>query len=522
MDPSSLPEIRHLVIQWLTRWHGVAHRTGSRMEFVYKNALTTIKAHDGPVRTVEDCAKIKFFGPKLCEKVKKSIHDHWKSKGIPFDEEKPAEDEDEEPSSQTSTSSKVSQSNGARRKKAYVPANRSGAYAILVALYEADKRYQQSCVQKSQLLELAQRYCDESMTKPKPGTHYTAFSSMKTLIKNEMVTSKQSRNAYYSLTDAGNELAKKLYDHLTEANGDEAATSEDDVESVTLNKRQDQFSLLSGSFEVTLLVDTREKVAGKTNIVSELLPYGVKAELRALPAGDFVWIAKEKVIQGTSTKNAPARELVFDFVIERKKADDLSSSIMDGRYHEQKQRLRNCGLQKPIYLVEGLNKNTNYAVPYRRLLQSITDSSVIDGFNVKCTRDFDDTINYLVSVTQYIERNFSKQNLLARAFDETPVDDFHLISYNSFEHSAKKITNFNVGEMFVKHLVQFAQMSIPKAKAIISQYPTLRHFIYAYDDCTSDKEKQRLIAKLKYGYNARCIGPVLSDKVCKFYNHQTD
>lgn len=65
MDASSLPDVRSFIIQWLTKWHGQASRTGSKMEFVYKNALNSIKAHDGPIKTAEDCSKIKYFG-KTC------------------------------------------------------------------------------------------------------------------------------------------------------------------------------------------------------------------------------------------------------------------------------------------------------------------------------------------------------------------------------------------------------------------------------------------------------------------------
>lgn len=44
---------------------------------------------------------------------------------------------------------------------------------------------------------------------------------------------------------------------------------------------------------------------------------------------------------------------VLDYVFERKKADDLSASIIDGRYKEQKMRLKNCGAANVVYLYEG-------------------------------------------------------------------------------------------------------------------------------------------------------------------------
>jgi crossover junction endonuclease MUS81 len=41
---------------------------------------------------------------------------------------------------------------------------------------------------------------------------------------------------------------------------------------------------------------------------------------------------------------------VLDYIIERKKADDLAASIIDGRYKEQKYRLKNCGAKNILYL----------------------------------------------------------------------------------------------------------------------------------------------------------------------------
>lgn len=57
------------------------------------------------------------------------------------------------------------------------------------------------------------------------------------------------------------------------------------------------------------------------------------------------------------TKKQPAAkeftDYILDFIVERKTADDLAASIMDGRYDEQKFRLKHCGLNNVIYLIEG-------------------------------------------------------------------------------------------------------------------------------------------------------------------------
>ncbi|CAE7785586.1 Mus81, partial [Symbiodinium microadriaticum] len=49
--------------------------------------------------------------------------------------------------------------------------------------------------------------------------------------------------------------------------------------------------------------------------------------------------------------------VVLDCIVERKTVLDLASSIVDGRYEEQKQRLSSCGVQHVVYLVEGVSLN---------------------------------------------------------------------------------------------------------------------------------------------------------------------
>ena len=60
------------------------------------------------------------------------------------------------------------------------------------------------------------------------------------------------------------------------------------------------------------------------------------------------------------------REVALDFVIERKRTDDLASSIVDGRFREQKQRLLNSSARFPIYVIEhyGTRSQKHHAVVF--------------------------------------------------------------------------------------------------------------------------------------------------------------
>ena len=46
-------------------------------------------------------------------------------------------------------------------------------------------------------------------------------------------------------------------------------------------------------------------------------------------------------------------EYVLDWIVERKRVDDLAASIIDRRYEQQKYWLRRCRIANIVYLVEG-------------------------------------------------------------------------------------------------------------------------------------------------------------------------
>jgi crossover junction endonuclease MUS81 len=57
----------------------------------------------------------------------------------------------------------------------------------------------------------------------------------------------------------------------------------------------------------------------------------VKYDIGKLSVGDFAWVVRSKSNLGQSES-----DLILDYVVERKRMDDLCQSIIDGRYKEQK------------------------------------------------------------------------------------------------------------------------------------------------------------------------------------------
>ncbi|KAL3874841.1 hypothetical protein ACJMK2_037803, partial [Sinanodonta woodiana] len=272
------------------------------------------------------------------------------------------------------------------------------------------------------------------------------------------------------------------------------------------------FILRPGEYDLILCIDNQEYYGGKGSskpLLHDLMKNGIECDLRRLHVGDMLWIAREKThaVPGQLTK-LKGRELVLDYIIERKRMDDLVSSFVDGRFKEQKFRLKHCGLKHPIYLVEDYGSMQHFSISEDRIKQAITNTQVIDGFQVKRTRDTKETVAYLTVMTRYLQSYFRVKTLQAVRLDEVqetarqfdinfPV--LKLVTFEEFNQSSAKSKALTVQEMFGRQLIQLYGMSAHKARAIVNIYPTPSHLFSAYDMCTVEKEKEGLLSTVKCG-----------------------
>lgn len=118
----------------------------------------------------------------------------------------------------------------------------------------------------------------------------------------------------------------------------------------------------------------------------------LKHEYRSLKVGDFTWIARDK--------DSKDHELVLPYIIERKRMDDFGASIKDGRFHEQKFRLRKCGLYNVIYLIENYGSNKHVGLPFQSLMQAIANTRVQDQFKVHVTDSLNNSARFLAMMTK--------------------------------------------------------------------------------------------------------------------------
>ncbi|XP_064407829.1 crossover junction endonuclease MUS81 [Latimeria chalumnae] len=296
-------------------------------------------------------------------------------------------------------------------------------------------------------------------------------------------------------------------------------------------KHAPEFTLRPGQFRIILCVDFIETTGGvslrKQELVTELKKNGVPFDVRKLHVGDFLWIAQEKVTPVPGQLRAPTpRELVLDYVVERKRMDDLCGSIIDGRFREQKFRLKRCGLRNPIYLVEDHGSAQHLSIPETTLHQAIVNTQVVDGFFIKRTKDVRESAAYLTIMTRYLRSLFSPKTLLSCTKEEESecreafspsAPSCVLMTFGEFSEGAVKHKAQTVKELFARQLMQISGISGEKAAAIVGKYSTPASLLGTYEELPTMAEKEKLLANIKCGNLQRNLGPVLSKLIAQLY-----
>lgn len=157
-----------------------------------------------------------------------------------------------------------------------------------------------------------------------------------------------------------------------------------------------------GNFTVQLILDNREVRAknDRDYIAFELTKKGITPIVRSLELGDALWVAKCLDPHLLSRYGEEGDEIVLDWIVERKRLDDLVGSIKDGRFHEQKFRLRKSGVRNVVYVIEEISMNLETAQKYHEaVVSAIASTQVVDGYFVKRTGKLDETIRYLARMT---------------------------------------------------------------------------------------------------------------------------
>ncbi|KAF8941018.1 Crossover junction endonuclease mus81 [Dissophora ornata] len=290
---------------------------------------------------------------------------------------------------------------------------------------------------------------------------------------------------------------------------------------------------LPGTFEICLVLDIRE-VRSQTDrdyIGQKLKDRGINVIKRALDIGDVIWIARLK-----DSSLGGLDELVLDYVVERKRMDDLVSSIKDGRFIEQKFRLRRSGLENVIYLIETYKMGETYDIGVDAIRTAMMSTQVQDGFFLRRTNHTDQTIDYLASITNALKRLYQSKTLYAipdEAIDRASYMDLQaymreilpdrpfLTSYKSFGTLNGKSETLVVKDTFVKMLMTIRGISSEKAIEIARVYGTPRALFSELDevgDRPSKEQRLKMLARTGSNVGRKKISEGLTAKVIEIWN----
>ncbi|XP_059057349.1 crossover junction endonuclease MUS81 [Achroia grisella] len=578
--------------EWLSELYEEANVKKSKLEPMLKEALDSISKYPLTLQTGAECAILKGFDKKLCRFLDRRLEVyHFNNSQNVEDVLVPTQNIQFEPNtisikhSSTSPSfniadnyipssnTKCSEKNPVEmcplneslcdrtnknspkkitkksKRKIYTPAYRSGGYAILITLLENSKENpDKPSLTKEMLIDGAQKHSEESFTRPKPDTFYTAWSNMSRLVSKGYVLKIRNKKVEYMLTDEGITLAEELMRDtatrptLNDIIFNDIVNTNTDVESVSLdgnlvnsvlphdfqssqrqlknyspvsNKEINNYvnvEMAPGSFDIILLIDKNE-TGGLTKkndpTVAQFNKYpDLKHEYRSLKVGDFTWIARSSVNR--------EQELVLPYVIERKRMDDLGASIKDGRFHEQKFRLRKCGLKNIIYMVENYGKNKHVGLPIQSLMQGLSNTRVQDGFKVHVTDSLSNSARFLAMMSKRLTIEYKNKYL--KGCNKEPVCE-ELMTFEYFNVTSSKTKPLTVKETFIKLLLQLRGVSVEKALAITNVYNTPALLIKAYQN-SDDKEGEFLLADLKYGDLSRKVGPLVSKSIFQLFSNR--
>jgi crossover junction endonuclease MUS81 len=293
-------------------------------------------------------------------------------------------------------------------------------------------------------------------------------------------------------------------------------------------------NLRPGSFTVELLLDTREvRTKNDRNYIqTELAKLGITCEQRALQVGDMVWVARihdQAIIEKLDMDDRKTPEVVLDYVVERKRLDDLDASIKDKRFLEQKFRLKRSGIQNGIYIIEDYGSVTNMEdMQHTRMVTSIAATQILDGFFVKRTRKLDDSIKYLACMTKLLKKTYesrslniiptsvltAQNHLLLRA-PKPESEEHHYITYQALASLASKSSALTVRDVFLKMLMCSRGITGDKAIEVQRYWQTPRSFVAAYKSRDhSQVEKKELLWRIAGDLmGKRKIGKAVSQKV---------
>ena len=225
--------------------------------------------------------------------------------------------------------------------------------------------------------------------------------------------------------------------------------------------------------EITLFVDTAERLTDDFAYFStQLQNRGVKVEKQKLWIGDYHWVLH------------PANSdtlYSLGVIVERKAAQDLAASIVDGRYQAQKRRIKDSGIHC-IYLLEGTTPSKFQMISHDSLINAITSTMLKYDFQVKVTRNVHDTINWLGRMTT--------------ALSHHRVTEGKLVPFEEFQEATNPARTATLRTVFGRQLRSVPACGAQATEAVLRQFATPRELYQALNQGKTTRARKKVLKSI--------------------------
>lgn len=517
-------DVKALFVAFLEDEAAAAAKRGSKAAFQIRRAIELLAAVSS-VTDLKSLRAVKYVGERTVTLLVNRLVVHCKQEGVEF----PREFEIKRPREDDAEIANADAAPPKKRTRLYVPTKRSGGYAILLALYSQD--YNRDGLTQEEIIQHATPFCDRSFkSNPAANQFYSAWTAMKALEKNDLVKSSGRPKRYY-LTDEGLELAAKLKG--AEGITTPAKTTTTGVPMEALHSyagiKYDEWG--PDDYTIILVIDTREvrSQSERDYFRKNVALAGVECQVQPLAVGDGLWIARHV---------RTGEEVVLNYIFERKRIDDLAFLIRDGRFLEQKTRLKMAAMKYNYYIVEEAGFDLlRVAVSGEALQTAISATLTSSDFYLRKFKTIEDTTAFLVSLSEAIRQHHLHKRLvvlkpanlrnqadygptiaLFRAKFESTHTQAHLECVYTFETfrvmMAKSMST--VRETFLQMLMCIRGVSFEKAHTLQRHFGTptgLLEFFESHKHLTEPQQARLISETFKHQVGNRKIGLALSEKI---------
>lgn len=245
-------------------------------------------------------------------------------------------------------------------------------------------------------------------------------------------------------------------------------------------------------------------VPGEKSLIKSFDELGYDYETEPMDVGDIQ----------IRTQDADKNWTVVELIIERKEGKDLHASIKDGRYEEQKSRIKSLFSEtftpkQVYYLIENFpgpsGRYTYDSQPRKCMWSAITNTMYRDGFNVFQSKSVSESAEWLNSLCNSVR----KHKMTVFSSSDLKVHEANL--------KKKKVTPTD----FLKHslmLIKGVQDDV--SDPIVEKYETFSNIIRKYQNKINKGDEpgaEKMLKDLNRSSGNRKIGPVLSKRIYHFF-----